>query len=84
MSCTASLHLHNQWLTRAACREGRYNLADTRFFSTPPVHGALCKYIDHPAGALLCPGHLSAPIVMLYCSAALLVCWCAGVQCLSV
>ncbi len=32
------------------CREGRYNLdPNIKFFSLPPVHGALRKYVDHPA-----------------------------------
>ncbi|DBB16215.1 TPA: hypothetical protein ACH3X3_014542 [Trebouxia sp. C0006] len=31
-------------------REGRYNLdPNIKFFSLPPVHGALRKYVDHPA-----------------------------------
>lgn len=35
------------WLRR---REGRYNLdPDISFFATPPVHGSLATYIDHPA-----------------------------------
>ena len=30
-------------------RAGRYNLdPDVRFFATPPVHGSLAKYVDHP------------------------------------
>jgi L-iditol 2-dehydrogenase len=32
-------------------REGRYNLdPDIKFFATPPHHGSLAQYIDHPAG----------------------------------
>ncbi|DBA81688.1 TPA: hypothetical protein ACH3X1_007430 [Trebouxia sp. C0004] len=31
-------------------REGRYNLdPNIKFFSLPPVHGALRKFVDHPA-----------------------------------
>ncbi|KAK9846854.1 hypothetical protein WJX84_007887 [Apatococcus fuscideae] len=30
-------------------RAGKYNLdPDIRFFATPPVHGSLARYIDHP------------------------------------
>lgn len=29
-------------------REGRYNLAPIRFFATPPVHGSLAEFVDHP------------------------------------
>jgi L-iditol 2-dehydrogenase len=37
------------WSNRQA-REGRYNLdPDIKFFATPPVHGSLATYIDHPA-----------------------------------
>lgn len=64
-------------LTPGVCREGRYNLADTRFFSTPPVHGALCKFIDHPAGALLGAVHLSPlryHVALLGCPAGVLMC----------
>lgn len=33
-----------------ACREGRYNLCpDIKFFATPPHHGSLMEYVDHPA-----------------------------------
>jgi len=33
-----------------ACREGRYNLCpDIKFFATPPHHGSLMQYVDHPA-----------------------------------
>lgn len=33
-----------------ACRQGRYNLdPNIKFFSLPPVHGALRKFVDHPA-----------------------------------
>ena len=32
------------------CRQGRYNLdPNIKFFSLSPVHGALRKYVDHPA-----------------------------------
>ncbi|KAK2076783.1 hypothetical protein QBZ16_005009 [Prototheca wickerhamii] len=32
------------------CREGRYNLDPSiKFFATPPVHGSLANYVDHPA-----------------------------------
>lgn len=32
------------------CRTGRYNLCpDVVFMATPPVHGAFCEYIVHPA-----------------------------------
>ena len=32
------------------CRQGRYNLdPDVKFFATPPVHGSLARYVDHPA-----------------------------------
>ncbi len=32
------------------CRSGRYNLCpDVVFMATPPVHGAFCEYIAHPA-----------------------------------
>jgi len=35
------------WLV---CRQGRYNLdPDVKFFATPPVHGSLARYVDHPA-----------------------------------
>ena len=47
--------------TCSACTRGRYNLCPSiRFFATPPVHGALARYIIHPAD--LCfplPSHLS-------------------------
>jgi L-iditol 2-dehydrogenase len=34
----------------AYCRSGRYNLCpDVVFMATPPVHGAFCEYIAHPA-----------------------------------
>lgn len=37
------------WTNRAS-REGRYNLCpDIKFFATPPVHGSLANFIDHPA-----------------------------------
>lgn len=33
-----------------AQRAGRYNLdPGMRYFATPPVHGALARYVDHPA-----------------------------------
>jgi L-iditol 2-dehydrogenase len=33
------------------CRAGRYNLCpDVVFFATPPVDGAFCEYVAHPAG----------------------------------
>lgn len=36
--------------TNKASREGRYNLCpDIKFFATPPCHGSLAQYIDHPA-----------------------------------
>ena len=31
------------------CRAGRYNLdPDVKFFATPPTHGSLAKFVDHP------------------------------------
>lgn len=31
-------------------RAGRYNLdPGMKYFATPPVHGALARYVDHPA-----------------------------------
>lgn len=28
---------------------GRYNLCpDIKFFATPPVHGSLARFVDHP------------------------------------
>ncbi|KAK9862916.1 hypothetical protein WJX84_008576, partial [Apatococcus fuscideae] len=37
------------WHNKAS-REGRYNLCpDIRFFATPPHHGSLAQYVDHPA-----------------------------------
>lgn len=31
------------------CRQGRYNLdPGVKFFATPPVHGSLCRFVDHP------------------------------------
>lgn len=34
----------------ACYRQGRYNLdPNVKFFATPPVHGSLAKYVDHPA-----------------------------------
>lgn len=33
-----------------SCRQGRYNLdPSVKFFATPPVHGSLARYVDHPA-----------------------------------
>jgi threonine dehydrogenase-like Zn-dependent dehydrogenase len=33
----------------SAARDGRYNLdPDIQFFATPPVHGSLATYVDHP------------------------------------
>ena len=41
-----TVHDH-AWLV---CRQGRYNLdPDVKFFATPPVHGSLARYVDHPA-----------------------------------
>lgn len=32
------------------CRQGRYNLdPNVKFFATPPVHGSLARFVDHPA-----------------------------------
>ena len=32
------------------CKTGRYNLCpDMKFFATPPVHGSLAHYVQHPA-----------------------------------
>ncbi|KAL0024272.1 hypothetical protein WJX79_001692 [Trebouxia sp. C0005] len=37
------------WSNRMS-RQGRYNLdPDVKFFATPPVHGSLARYVDHPA-----------------------------------
>jgi L-iditol 2-dehydrogenase len=37
------------WSCQAA-REGRYNLDQgIKFFATPPVHGSLASFVDHPA-----------------------------------
>ncbi|KAK9843226.1 hypothetical protein WJX74_008897 [Apatococcus lobatus] len=37
------------WHSKAS-REGRYNLCpELTFFATPPTHGSLSQYIDHPA-----------------------------------
>lgn len=34
----------------SAAREGRYNLdPNIQFFATPPVHGSLATFVDHPA-----------------------------------
>jgi L-iditol 2-dehydrogenase len=45
----------------SVCKSGRYNLCeDVRFLATPPVNGALCKYLVHAAE--FChklPDHLS-------------------------
>jgi len=36
------------WGSKMA-RSGRYNLdPDVKFFATPPVHGSLAKFVDHP------------------------------------
>ena len=44
--------MHTQRRPRVSpslCRQGRYNLdPGVRFFATPPVHGSLCRYVDHP------------------------------------
>lgn len=32
------------------CAHGKYNLCpEMKFFATPPVHGALARYVNHPA-----------------------------------
>ncbi|KAK9807644.1 hypothetical protein WJX72_005195 [[Myrmecia] bisecta] len=37
------------WTSKRS-REGRYNLDPAvKFFATPPHHGSLCQYVDHPA-----------------------------------
>ncbi|KAK9845478.1 hypothetical protein WJX81_007500 [Elliptochloris bilobata] len=37
------------WYNRSS-REGRYNLdPGVQFFATPPVHGSLAEFVDHPA-----------------------------------
>ncbi|DBA87810.1 TPA: hypothetical protein ACH3X1_004809 [Trebouxia sp. C0004] len=37
------------WSNRMS-RQGRYNLdPDVKFFATPPVHGSLARFVDHPA-----------------------------------
>jgi L-iditol 2-dehydrogenase len=34
----------------SACKTGRYNLCpDVRFFATPPIDGAMARYVVHPA-----------------------------------
>lgn len=42
-------------------RKGRYNLCpDVKFFATPPVHGSLARYVDHPEDFCFeLPGELS-------------------------
>ena len=42
-------------------RKGRYNLCpDVKFFATPPVHGSLARYMDHPEDFCFeLPGELS-------------------------
>ncbi|KAI7841868.1 hypothetical protein COHA_004397 [Chlorella ohadii] len=35
--------------TDHAMMQGRYNLAPIQFFATPPVHGCLAEFVDHPA-----------------------------------
>ncbi|BDA45777.1 Sorbitol dehydrogenase [Coccomyxa sp. Obi] len=44
-----------------ASREGRYNLdPDIRFFATPPHHGSLAQFVDHPADfCFRLPEHLT-------------------------
>ena len=40
----------SQRVTAVFCRMGRYNLCpDIKFFATPPVHGSLADFVDHPA-----------------------------------
>ena len=45
----------------AACKSGRYNLcADVRFMATPPIDGALARYVAHPADfCYRLPDHVS-------------------------
>ena len=41
--------MHPALLRSLRRRQGRYNLDPAvRFFATPPVHGSLCRYVDHP------------------------------------
>ena len=44
-----------------ACKSGRYNLcADVRFMATPPIDGALTRYVAHPADfCYRLPDHVS-------------------------
>ena len=44
-----------------ACKSGRYNLcADVRFMATPPIDGALARYVVHPADfCYRLPDHVS-------------------------
>ncbi|CAK0770516.1 hypothetical protein CVIRNUC_003775 [Coccomyxa viridis] len=48
------------WGSKVA-RKGRYNLCpDVKFFATPPVHGSLARYVDHPEDFCFeLPGELS-------------------------
>ena len=48
----------------AACKSGRYNLcADVRFMATPPIDGALARYVAHPADfCYRLPEHVSLDI----------------------
>lgn len=43
------------------CNRGKYNLCpEIKFFATPPVHGSLTKYINHPARfCFLLPSNVS-------------------------
>lgn len=43
------------------CRTGRYNLCpDVIFMATPPVHGAFCEFLVHPASyCYLIPDHMT-------------------------
>jgi len=43
------------------CKEGRYNLCpDVKFMATPPIDGALCEIISHPADfCYKLPDHVS-------------------------
>ena len=45
----------------AACKSGRYNLcADVRFMATPPIDGALARYVAHPSDfCYRLPDHVS-------------------------
>jgi len=43
------MHMVNSACRCNCCRSGRYNLdPDVKFFATPPVHGSLAKFVDHP------------------------------------